>query len=270
MGKLYICPTPIGNLEDITLRVLNTLQSVDIIAAEDTRVSLKLLNHYNIKKPLMSFHKFNEEEKTPYILEQIRLGKSIALISDAGMPGISDPGERLVKRIIEENLSFEVLPGANAAITALVASGLSTERFYFFGFLKGRSKERRESLNAIKNLDATIIFYEAPHRIKETLKEIESAFGNRKIAICRELTKLYEEVVRGNISDIISDFDSLTIKGEFVILVEGGVEEEVEVNIEEELKALIEGGSSKSSAVKELSKKHGISKNEVYKISLDI
>ena len=202
-GKLYLVPTPIGNLKDITLRALEVLKSVDEIAAEDTRTSLKLLNHFEIKKSLFSYHKHNEQGKSLDIINKLKNGVNIALITDAGTPGISDPGSVIVERCIEEKIEFEVLPGATAITTALVYSGLDTTKFTFRGFLPRENKDRNPIIDEVKNIRDTIILYEAPHRLVNTLNYIKDNIGDRKIAICRELTKLHEEIYRGKISEAI-------------------------------------------------------------------
>lgn len=196
-GKLYLVPTPIGNLKDITLRALETLRNVDIIAAEDTRQTLKLLNHFEIKKPLISYHKFNEQIKSDKIIDLLMEGNNVALVSDAGTPGISDPGSVIVGRCIEKKINFEVLPGATAITTALVYSGLDTTKFLFRGFLPRENKERKIVTNDLLQSQETIIFYEAPHRLIDTLEFLLDTFGDRKIAVCRELTKIYQEIYRG-------------------------------------------------------------------------
>ncbi|GMM65458.1 ribosomal RNA small subunit methyltransferase I [Clostridium butyricum] len=220
-GKLYLVPTPIGNLKDITLRALEVLKESDIIAAEDTRQTLKLLNHFEIKKPLISYHKFNEQSKGNEIIELLLEGKNIALVSDAGTPGISDPGSVIVGKCINENIDFEVLPGATAITTALVYSGLDTTKFLFRGFLPRENKDRRVITDELLNSQETLIFYEAPHRLLDTLSYLMDVFGDRKIAVCRELTKLYEEIFRGNLSGAIQNFVNNKPRGEFVLVLEG-------------------------------------------------
>lgn len=269
-GKLYICPTPIGNLEDITIRVLNVLKEVDLIAAEDTRNSLKLLNHYEIKKPLTSYHKYNINEKSRYLIDRIKEGENIALISDAGMPGISDPGEELIKLAIEEGVDLVGLPGASASITALVVSGLSTEKFVFEGFLSSKNSQRKKELEGLKKEERSLIFYESPHRLIKTLEDMLNIFGNRKLAVARELTKYYEEVFRGSIEEGLASFGNRDVKGEIVIVVEGADQVEEEVDIKAELIKLIDQGLSKKEAVKRLSHEKNLSKNLVYKKSLEI
>lgn len=270
IGKLYICPTPIGNLEDITIRTLNTLRDVDLIAAEDTRNSLKLLTHYDIKKPLTSYHKYNIEEKSNYLIDKINEGEDIALISDAGMPGISDPGEELIKLAIERNVEVFVLPGATASITALVASGLTTEKFVFEGFLPSKEGQRKKELGNLKEEKRTLIFYESPHRLLKSLEDMREVFGNRKIAVARELTKYYEEVARGTIEEIIDSFSHRDVKGEIVIVVDGAQVVEEEIDIKLELRSYTDKGLSKKDAVKRVAEENGLNKNIVYKESLDI
>lgn len=268
---MYICATPIGNLEDITLRTLRILKEVHMIACEDTRHSLKLLNHYEIKKPLISYHEHNVMERGPQLIDYMKEGKDIALISDAGMPGISDPGEDLIRLAIEENMEVVVLPGPTASITALVSSGLPTDKFVFEGFLPSKKKDRISILENLKPERRTMIIYESPHRIKESLKDMKDILGDRKTAIGRELTKHYEEIFRGHISDALERFSSGTVKGEFVIIIEGSTEEEkIEVNIEKELRRLIENGLSKKEAIKEIVSEHKLPKNLVYAESLKL
>lgn len=263
---IYFCPTPIGNLGDITLRTIEILKSVDMIFAEDKRVTVKLLNHYDIKAELRTYHKFNESEMSEKIIENID-DKDIALVTDAGMPGISDPGAILVKKLIEEDIDFRVLPGPNAALTALVLSGLDTEHFLFYGFTSSKSSARKKEFENLRNLKFTLIFYEAPHRIKDFLKDVYEVFGDRKISVSREITKVFEETIRSTTLKILEK--DITDKGEFVICLEGNFEKEthdIRKLLEEELKK----GIKKSQAVKEVSKKYNIPKNDVYKESLDL
>lgn len=271
-GKLYICPTPIGNLEDITLRTLRVLEEVDLIAAEDTRHSLKLLNHYQIKKPLTSYHEHNIMEKGPELINKLLKGQDIGLITDAGMPGISDPGEHIIKLAIEENIDVVALPGATASITALVVSGLSTDKFVFEGFLPAKKKDRKEALKKLVEERRTIIFYESPHRLVNSLEDMLDILADRNVAVCRELTKLHEEIYRGTFQLAIEKFKIDKIKGEFVIVVEGNKEEvlEEEIDIIEELKKYIDEGLSKKEAVRIVSKAFNIPRNTVYKESLKI
>lgn len=220
-GKLYLCPTPIGNLGDITMRTLETLKCVDLIAAEDTRVSAKLLNHFDIKVPTTSYYEHNKREKGSYLIEKLLSGQNIAIITDAGMPGISDPGEDLVRLCIENNIEIEALPGPCAFATALVASGLPTGRFAFEGFLTVNRKNRLSHLESLKNDERTLIFYEAPHKLMTTLKDMFAAFGNRKIVLARELTKKFEEYNRTTLEDAIIYYEETPPKGEFVLILEG-------------------------------------------------
>jgi len=272
-GTLFVCPTPIGNLEDITLRTLKVLNEVDIIAAEDTRHTLKLLNHYEIKKPLTSYHKHNKWEKGQVILEKLKFGKNVALVSDAGMPGISDPGEELIGLAIAEDIDVVALPGATASITALILSGLPTGKFVFEGFLSSSKKERVLELERLKSESRTIILYEAPHRLMYLLKDMKEVLGNRNISISRELTKVYEETFRGTIEEAILAFKE-NRRGEFVIIVEGGEIEEVnpyeELSIKEHIKAYLEDGMTKKDAVKKVASDRKLSKNIVYKESIDL
>ncbi len=271
-GKLYICPTPIGNLEDITLRTLRILGEVDIIAAEDTRHSIKLLNHYEIKKPLTSYHEHNIREKGEELIEKLNNGQNIALISDAGMPGISDPGQDLIRLAIESNIEVIGLPGPTASILALVVSGMDTNKFQFEGFLSSKKRDRVKELELLKDEGRTLIFYESPHRIINFLTDMKDIIGDRNIALCRELTKRYEEIYRGTISESLEKLSSAPIKGEFVIVVEGNNEEVQveEVNIIEHLELYINGGMTKKEAIKELSEVMNIPKNLVYSESLKI
>lgn len=271
-GKLYICPTPIGNLEDITLRTLRILGEVDLIAAEDTRHSIKLLNHYEIKKPLTSYHEHNIREKGQELIEKLNNGQNIALISDAGMPGISDPGQDLIRLAIKGDIDVIPLPGPSASITALVVSGISTNKFVFEGFLPSKKRDRIKELEGLKDEKRTIIFYESPHRILYFLNDMRDVFEDRNIAICRELTKHYEEIFRGTISQSLEKFSRDGIKGEFVIIVEGNdeVEETEEINIIEYLKLYIDQGMSKKEAIKKLSQTMNLPKNQVYSESLKL
>ncbi|CEH32623.1 16S rRNA (cytidine(1402)-2'-O)-methyltransferase [Romboutsia lituseburensis] len=275
-GKLYICPTPIGNLEDMTYRTVRILNEVDVIAAEDTRHSIKLLNHFEISKPLTSYHEHNKDSKGGYLIDKLLDGESIALISDAGMPGISDPGEDIIRQAIENNIEIEVLPGATASITALVGSGIETGKFAFEGFLDRDKKVRRKQLEEVKEETRTIIFYESPHRLKETLKDMLNILGNRKIALNRELTKKYQEIIREDIETAINIFNEKEVKGEFVLIVEGFKGEKTIKNSYEELNereyviALMEEGMTKKDAIKAVCKDRKITKDIVYKQVLDL
>ncbi|KZL89985.1 16S rRNA (cytidine(1402)-2'-O)-methyltransferase [Clostridium magnum] len=278
-GKLYLVPTPIGNLKDITLRALEVLESVDIVAAEDTRQSIKLLNHFNIKKTLISYHQHNEYGKSENLIERLKEGKNIALVSDAGTPGISDPGSVIVSKCIEEGIDFEVLTGATAVTTALVYSGMDTTKFIFRGFLPRENKDRRVVIEELKNRKETLIFYEAPHRLKETLLFLNENFGNRKIAICRELTKLHEEILRFTLEEALTYYAEKNIKGEFVLVLEGKSEEDIlteersrweDLSIEDHIKSYIDEGLNKKDAVKKVAKDRKLSKSEVYKYSIEL
>ncbi|MGM0396939.1 MAG: 16S rRNA (cytidine(1402)-2'-O)-methyltransferase [Bacillota bacterium] len=270
-GTLYICPTPIGNLDDITIRVLKTLREVDIIAAEDTRHTLRLLNHFEIKKPMTSYHEHNIREKGPQLIQKMNEGKSIALVSDAGMPGISDPGEDLIRLAILGGIQVVGLPGPSAAVLALVVSGLSTRRFAFEGFLPSKSTERKKALEGLKDEKRTILFYESPHRIQRSIEDILGVFGDRKASLSRELTKHFEETIRGKLSEILKIAGERNLKGEMVLVIEGAKEIEVEeIDIKKELQRLLEQGMTKKEAVKEVVKVHGLPRNEVYQESLNL
>lgn len=278
-GAIYLVATPIGNLEDITLRALNTLKSVDIIAAEDTRQTLKLLNHFEIKKPLISYHEHNQKESGEKLIAAALEGKNIALVTDAGTPGISDPGEGIVKLAIERNVKVYLIPGAAALIYGLVVSGLSTARFVFEGFLPTDKKGKREKLENLVNEERTIIFYEAPHKLIRTLQDMYEHFGDRKIAMCRELTKKYEEIIRCTLSEAIEMFSEKKPLGEFVIVVEGKNKAELElekqqefdkISIEEHIKNYMNQGMDKKEAVKCVAKDRNLAKSEVYKHSIEL
>ena len=275
-GKLYICPTPIGNLEDITYRTLRVLNEVDLIAAEDTRHSMKLLNHFEISKPLTSYFEHNKDTKGIYLINKLLEGENIALISDAGMPGISDPGEDLIRLAIENNIEVDVLPGASAFVIALVGSGLNTYKFAFEGFLDRNKKLRRSRLEEVKEEERTMIFYESPHRLKDTLKDMLKILGNRKISVNRELTKKYQEVIREDIETVINIFNEKEAKGEFVLIVDGFKGEKTLVNDysnlneREYVEALLEDGMSKKDAIKVVCKERKLKKDFVYKQVLDL
>ncbi len=268
MSKLYVVGTPIGNLSDFSPRAVETLKSVDFIAAEDTRVTLKLLTHFGIQKPLVSYYEHNLREKGEYILERIESGESCAIVTDAGMPCISDPGEDLVRLCAERGIEINVVPSPTAAMSALAISGLSTSRFSFEGFLSVTKKQRQAHLDEIKNYKRTLIFYEAPHKLINTLEDLLSNLGDRKISLCRELTKIHEEVLRGRISDMLNYYKDKTPKGEYVLVVEGAQEiQEKALTIEDAViaaKQLIESGVKTSEACKEAAKKTGFSKSEIY------
>ena len=275
-GKLYICPTPKGNLEDMTYRTIRILNEVDLIAAEDTRHSIKLLNHFEISKPLTSYHEHNKDSKGGYLINKLLEGENIALISDAGMPGISDPGEDIIKQAIEHNIDIEVLPGATASITALVGSGLETAKFAFEGFLDRDKKVRRSQLEELKEERRTIIFYESPHRLKDTLKDMLKVLGNRRIAVNREITKKYQEIIREDIETVINIFNEKEVKGEFVLIVEGFKGEKTVQNSYDDLTereyvvTLMENGMDKKDAIKAVCKDRKLKKDVVYKQVLDL
>lgn len=268
MSKLYVVGTPIGNLSDFSPRAVETLKSVDFIAAEDTRVTLKLLTHFGIQKPLVSYYEHNLREKGEYILERIESGESCAIVTDAGMPCISDPGEDLVRLCAERGIEINVVPSPTAAMSALAISGLPTSRFSFEGFLSVTKKQRQAHLDEVKNFRRTLIFYEAPHKLIYTLEDLLANLGDRRISLCRELTKIHEEVLRGRISDMLNYYKDRTPKGEYVLVVEGAQEaEEKALTIEEAVavaKQLIESGTKTSEACKQAAKKTGFSKSEIY------
>lgn len=263
---LYIVPTPIGNLDDITIRAINILKSVDVIFSEDTRITLNLLNHFEIKKHLVSMYKFNENESSYKMLEYLKNGKNVALVSDRGTPILSDPGNISTKKVIDQGFNVVSLPGATAAIPALTSSGLDASKFLFYGFLSHKKNKRIDELNLIKSLKYTIIFYEAPHRIIEMLNDLLFIFGNRKISISREISKKYEEIYRGFLVDVINELD--VTKGEFVIVVEGK-DEVVDISnlssIKEEYDDYIKIGINEKDAIKKIAKNRKIPKNEVYR-----
>ncbi len=267
-GILYIVATPIGNLEDITLRAIRVLKEVDLIAAEDTRHTLKLLNHLEISKPLISYHRHNEEVKSNVLLEKLEEGKNIALVSDAGTPGICDPGEEIIKKCIELEIKVIPVPGACAMINSLICSGIDTKEFTFLGFLPLNKKLRKNKLDEIEKTNKTIIIYEAPHKLENTLKDLKQILDkNRKIVLAREITKIHEEFIRGNIDDIIEKIQD--VKGEFVIIIEGNsvVSEENELNklsLEEHYKLYESQGLSKKEIIKKIAKDRNVNKNEIY------
>ncbi|HHW47793.1 MAG TPA: 16S rRNA (cytidine(1402)-2'-O)-methyltransferase [Clostridiaceae bacterium] len=273
-GILYLVATPIGNLEDITLRALRILKEVDIIAAEDTRQTLKLLNHYGIKKTLTSYYEHNKAEKGNYLIQQLLEGKNVAIVSDAGSPGISDPGEDMVKLAIQNGIEVTMVPGPTAAIMGLVLSGLPAGRFVFEGFLPVNKRMRKERIRLLKNEVRTIVFYEAPHKLIYTLKDLYEELGNRKIVLARELTKKFEEIVRCTLEEAIEKYSAEPPKGEFVLIVEGMDEKEVqedkrqawnEISLREHLEFYIKQGMSKKEAMKKIAEDRGISKREIYK-----
>lgn len=272
-GRLYLCATPIGNLEDITYRVLRTLKEVDLIAAEDTRNSIKLLNHFEIKTPMTSYHEFNKIEKAHVLIDKMRSGMNIALITDAGTPGISDPGEELVTMCYQAGIEVTSVPGPSACITALTLSGLSTRRFAFEAFLPQDKKERKEILEELVDETRTIILYEAPHRLVRTLKELMEILGNRRITLCRELTKKHETVFRSTIEELIEFYENEKPLGECVLLIEGKSRQEIrrekqasweEMSIEEHMAYYEENGMLRKEAMKQVAKDRGVTKREIY------
>jgi len=285
-GTLYLCPTPIGNLEDITFRALKILKQVDFIAAEDTRVTMKLLNHYEIKTPLISYHEHNQKQRGPEIIQLLLKGKNVALVTDAGTPGISDPGEDLVKLAVAEGIAVAPLPGAVAAICALVASGLSTERFVFEGFLPRKPKERKQRLMQLAAEPRTVILYEAPHRLLKSLEYLKETLGNRRITVAREITKLHEEFFRGTIEQAIEKFENTQPRGEIILVIEGLDEllenaktkivsqqntqnpEEIKQKLESIMNDYMAQGMSKKAAMKKAAEELSISRNEAYALLL--
>ncbi len=277
-GILYLCATPIGNLEDITLRVLRVLKEVDLIAAEDTRHSIKLLNHFEIKTPMTSYHEFNKVDKAKHLVEQLLEGKNIALITDAGTPGISDPGEELVRQAYQAEVTVTSLPGACAAITALTLSGLSTRRFCFEAFLPQDKKERQRILTELKTDTRTLILYEAPHRLLKTLEELKQVLGDRTITVIKELTKKHENIFLTSILKAIDTYQSKEAKGEYVLIIEGKSYEELEANqqeqwnlvsLEDHMQLYIDQGMDRKEAMKSVAKDRGISKRDVYQLLLE-
>ena len=276
-GKLYLCATPIGNLEDITYRVLRTLKEVDLIAAEDTRNSIKLLNHFDIHTPMTSYHEYNKIEKAEVLIRKMQEGTNIALITDAGTPGISDPGEDLVRMCYEAGIEVTSLPGPAACITALTLSGLPTRRFAFEAFLPSDKKERQAVLSELVDETRTIILYEAPHRLVKTLKELLEILGNRKMTLCRELTKKHETAFASTIVDILKFYETQDPKGECVLVIEGKSRDELvqeerarfeEVTIEEHMDIYLKQGMDKKEAMKAVAKDRGVSKRDIYQALL--
>jgi len=276
-GKLYLCATPIGNLEDITFRVVRTLKEVDVIAAEDTRNSIKLLNHFEIKTPLTSYHEFNKYDKAKVLVSRMLGGENIALITDAGTPGISDPGEELVRQCYEAGVEVTSLPGAAACVTALTLSGLSTRRFAFEAFLPADKKEKSAILEELKSETRTIIIYEAPHRLKKTIAELLSVLGNRRLTAVKELTKLHENVFLTTFEEALAYYEENEPRGEFVLVIEGRDIEKLkkekeasfqEMDINEHMKLYLDKGMDKKEAMKAVAVDRGIPKREVYKMLL--
>lgn len=270
---LYICGTPIGNLEDMTYRVVRVLSEVDLIAAEDTRQSVKLLNHFDIKTPLTSYYEHNKDVKGPQLIKLLQEGKDIALVTDAGMPGISDPGEDLIKLCYENNVPVTVVPGPTAVVTALVLSGLNSRSYIFEGFLPRNKKQRAEVLERLVDESRTTVFYEAPHHLVDTLDSIYKTVGDRNIAVARELTKKHETVNRGAVGEVLEYFKENEPKGEFVLVLEGKDKEKIkedkiasfeEMTIEEHFNMYLEQGMSEKDAMKQVAKDRGIGKRDVY------
>ncbi len=279
IGELYLCATPIGNLEDMTFRCIRVLKEVDVIAAEDTRNSIKLLNHFEIKTPMTSYHEFNKVEKARVLVEKMLKGETVALITDAGTPGISDPGEELVRQCIEAGIKVTPVPGAAACINALIMSGMPTRRFCFEAFLPSDKKEKADVLEQLKTEQRTIIIYEAPHRLLRTLTELESALGGmRKIAVCKELTKRHETVYRDTISGALGYYTANEPKGEYVLVIEGRSPKELleekraawdDMSIEEHFNMYVSQGMDKKDAMKLVAKDRGVSKRDIYNALLD-
>ena len=272
IGVLYIVATPIGNLEDITLRAIRILEEVDLIAAEDTRCTLKLLNHLNISKPMISYHRHNEKIRTEGLIKELKEGKNIAVVSDAGTPGICDPGETIIKKCIEENIKVIPIPGACAMISALIVSGIDTDEFKFLGFLPLNKKNRKNKLEEIQKSNKTIILYEAPHKLKNTLNDLNKILENRKIVLAREITKVHEEYIRGTVEDILKLVDSL--KGEMILIIEKNINNIEENNfsnltLEEHFNFYKNQGLEKKEIIKKIAKDRNVNKNEIYKFFIN-
>lgn len=276
-GQLYLCATPIGNLEDMTFRGIRTLKEVDLIAAEDTRNSIKLLNHFEIKTKMTSYHEFNKVEKARYLVEKMQEGLNVAVITDAGTPGISDPGEELVRQCIEAGITVTSIPGACAAVNALIISGRPTRRFAFEAFLPADKKERREILDRLRDETRTMIIYEAPHRLVKTLTELKEVLGDRKISLCKELTKRHENVFVTTLEQALTYYEENEPRGEYVLVIEGKTFEELRkesqeeflaITIEEHMEQYLSQGMDKKAAMKQVAKDRGISKREVYQALL--
>lgn len=272
-GKLYLCATPIGNLEDITVRVLRILKEADLIAAEDTRNSIRLLNHFEIKTPLTSYHEYNKIEKAYFLVEKMKAGENIALITDAGTPGISDPGEDLVRICYEEGIPVTSLPGAAACITALTMSGQKTRRFAFEAFLPRDKKERAEVLKEMEKETRTLIVYEAPHHLLKTLKELHQVLGDRSVTVCRELTKKFEETRKSTLKEAVAFYETAEIRGEFVLVIEGKSRQEIQkeeqkawedISLKEHMAVYESKGLDRKAAMKAVAKDRGVSRREIY------
>lgn len=277
-GKLYLCATPIGNLEDITFRVLRILKEVDLIGAEDTRHSIKLLNHFEIKTPMTSYHEYNKVDKAKYLVNEMLNGKNIALITDAGTPGISDPGEELVRQCIEAGIEVSSVPGPAACITALTMSGQATRRFAFEAFLPSDKKERALVLEELKEETRTMIIYEAPHHLLKTLKELYEVLGDRSITLCKELTKLHEKIRKTTIKALIAEYEETEPKGEHVLVIAGktfkekkdaSIQSYLEMSIEDHMEMYLSKGMDKKEAMKAVAKDRGVSKRDIYDALLE-
>ncbi|SDJ72143.1 16S rRNA (cytidine(1402)-2'-O)-methyltransferase [Salimicrobium halophilum] len=269
-GTLYIVPTPIGNLEDMTYRAVNILHSVDKIAAEDTRNTKKLTRHFDITTPLISYHEHNEKSRGEELIRELENGESVAIVSDAGMPGISDPGEEIIKEAVDQGISVVVLPGANAALVALVGSGLKTDHFFYYGFLPRKKKDREAELQKWKSFTETIVFYESPHRLKQMLRHMYDVFGDRKVSLARELTKQYEEFLRGSLEEAAVWAEETELKGEFCIVVEGGEAEITSswwesLTVVEHVDTYVEEGMKNKEAIKKAAVDRGVPKRDVYR-----
>ncbi|MDP8201041.1 MAG: 16S rRNA (cytidine(1402)-2'-O)-methyltransferase [Candidatus Tenebribacter burtonii] len=270
-GILFIVPTPIGNLADITFRAIDILKKVSLIGAEDTRNSKKLLKHYDINTPMISYHKFNERKRVDQLLDRLQNGEDIAIISDAGTPGISDPSSIIIKETINCGIKIEVLPGATAFIPALVASGLNCERFQFIGFLPEKNKTREILLENIKSNENTLIFYEAPHKLHKSLKYLFGYLGDRKISIVREISKIYENHYRTTLKDIVKNPEQIIAKGEFVIIVEGSQKSIItDSELSDKLIKLLKKGETKKTAIKSVTNETGEQKNRIYQLALEL
>lgn len=276
-GQLYLCATPIGNLEDMTFRAVRTLKEVDLIAAEDTRNSIKLLNHFEIKTKMTSYHEFNKVEKARYLVEKMQEGLNVAVITDAGTPGISDPGEELVRQCMEAGIAVTSIPGACAAVNALIISGRPTRRFAFEAFLPADKKERKNILEKLEHETRTMVLYEAPHRLIKTLTELYEVLGDRKISLCKELTKRHENVFATTIKEALAFYEENEPRGEYVLVIEGKTFEELRkesqeeffsITIEEHMERYLSSGMDKKSAMKQVAKDRGISKRDVYQALL--
>lgn len=276
-GKLYLCATPIGNLEDMPVRGVRIMQEADLIAAEDTRNSVKLINHFQIKTPMTSYHEYNKVEKARFLVDKILAGETIVLITDAGTPGISDPGEELVKQCVDAGIEVFSIPGPVACINALIISGLPTRRFVFEAFLPYDKKERAYVLSELKNETRTIIIYEAPHKLVKTLEELKVTLGDeRRIAVCKELTKKHETVVRFTLGEAVEYYEENEPRGEYVLVIEGRNREEIikeeqeswlSMSVEEHLDYYIEQGFDKKEAMKKVAKDRGVSKRDIYNLT---